>query len=603
MNKDLISSEEIDKYVSNEYITPPMMRYKKVSYTEYQKIYRESIDNYVSFWRREAEKLIWNKRWSIDIIGEGVYTRWFIDGEIDVYHNLIGKFKGSWAENKPALIWENEEGETRIILYSDLLKRSLVIASSLSDYDVKYGDWAIIYTPPSIEAFEIFLGLIRRGVAIEFVFTGFGYEELRKRIVNRKARHIVVQDGFIRKGRAINLLRNIAEIINKIDFVKNIFVIKRIDVSKSIDKTVLYEDLLRGSEKNSKPAIIRSIDPLIGFHSGYEDDFKKLTHSAGGYLTQVYSTSRWIGLRPRDIYFCTVWPGWVTGVSYLFFGPLMIGSTVILYEGGPDHPSWNRWWEIIERYSATIFLTTGSALRMLRRYTPQPIKDYNLDTLKAILITAEPLEKDVWNWVYRYVGTGHSPFIDSVPREFSGRIPVVNLYIQSEIGTFATGNLINYVFTELSPGSAGPPIPGFDIDVYDDNDNPVRNKIGRLIIRRPWPSIPIEASEDFIMKWSRGYYDTGDYAIMNERGYITPLGRHDNVLKISGYRISPGSIKKILEEYTKDVVIERVKDDLRFESYKLVISKRSGLEESFIRKIVRERLGAIAEPREIIFID
>jgi acetyl-CoA synthetase len=201
------------------------------------------------------------------------------------------------------------------------------------------------------------------------------------------------------------------------------------------------------------------------------------------------------------------------------------------------------------------------------------------------------------------VGTGHSPFIDSVPREFSGRIPVTNLYIQSEIGMFATGNLINYVFTELSPGSAGPPIPGFDIDVYDDNDNPVRNKIGRLIIRRPWPSIPIEASEDFIMKWSRGYYDTGDYAIMNERGYITPLGRHDNVLKISGYRISPGSIKKILEEYTKDVVIERVKDDLRFESYKLVISKRSGLEESFIRKIVRERLGAIAEPREIIFID
>ena len=573
-----------------------------MSFRDYMIIYKRSIEDPERFWEREAEKLIWRRKWSIVRSGERSRSRWFLEGELSVYENLIEKHTNTeWIMSKPAIIWEDEDYNTRIIFYSDLRDRSLVISKSLSEYGVGRGDWVIFYATPSIEVFEIFLAAIYLGAAVEFIFTGFGVEEVKKRIFNRKARHIVVVDGFFRKRRSVNLLRVLEEAIEKNGFVRNVFVVERIGVSSSDPRIVSYNELLKGSVTKQDHVKYRSTEPLIGLHVGYEEDFKPITHPAGGYLVQVYSTSKWIGLRPRDTYFCTVWPGWITAYSYIFFGPLMIGSTIILYEGAPDHPSWERWFEILENYSVTLFLTTSGALRILRRNIQDPLKKFRLDTLRAVLTTAEPLERDVWFWTYRSVGTGTRPIITSDPVELSGRIPVINLYIQSEIATFATGNLVNYVFPPILPGSAGPPIPGFHIEVLDENNNSVIGSIGRLIIRNPWPSTPIEAPEEFHKSWDQGFYDTGDLAIMNENKYVFPLGRRDSVLKISGYRISPGALIKTLMNYSNKIFSVRVArkyDELRFETP--VIYYVGEEDPDNIRRIIREKLTAIAEPREII---
>jgi len=318
-----------------------------------------------------------------------------------------------------------------------------------------------------------------------------------------------------------------------------------------------------------------------------------LTHSVGGYLVQTYATSKWIGLRPHDTYFCTVWPGWITGITYTLFGPLMIGATVILYEGGPDWPSWTRWLEILERYAVTLFLTTGGALRILsKNLNIEELKKHNIDTLRAILVTAEPLEVDTWGWVYRYIGTGETPIIDSIPESLTGRIPVINMYIQSELATFITGNLINYTFTPLLPGSVGTPIPGFNIDVVDDYGNPIVNSIGRVVVKDPWPAIPIEAPEEFYNRWYKGFYDTGDYGLANEHRYIYILGRSDCVIKTSGYRISPGCIEKIIEkiEGVERAIVVGYPDDIRFE--KIFVLIEGAIESSsVIKKIVENGLA------------
>jgi len=310
-----------------------------------------------------------------------------------------------------------------------------------------------------------------------------------------------------------------------------------------------------------------------------------------------------MGLRPHDTYFCTVWPGWITGVSYVVFGPLMVGSTVVLYEGGPDWPSWDRWWDVIERYAVTLFLTTGGALRILSRQGDDLVRKHNMDTLRAILVTAEPLEVNVWEWAYKVVGTGYTPVVDSNPEELTGRIPVVNMYIQSEIGTFITGNLVNYTFPPIIPGSCGPPIPGFHLDVIDDSGQQVRGSLGELVLKAPWPALPLEAPEDFYSKWSNGVYRTGDYAVMTQDNYVFVLGRRDNVMKASGYRLSPGALKKTIMDVrgVEEAIVLVCPDDIRLQAPVVVI--KGYVDVDSIKRFVREHLGPIAEPKEIVVVN
>ncbi|MFZ8783059.1 MAG: AMP-binding protein [Desulfurococcaceae archaeon] len=585
----------LEKLYSRDFTTPPTLKCKTVSIEEYLRIYRESISNIYSFWGREASELLWVKPWTTVATGEPPRTKWFIGGALSAYHNIIGRHRDSLVWSKVAVIWEGEEGDARAVTYRELDELASRVASALRARGIRPGDWVVVYTPPVIEGLAVMLAAVKIGAPFEPVFTGFGYWELARRAARRGAKLIFTVDGYYRRGRLVNTLETVRRAVEYSGFKGEVVVIERAGPPSLRSSEVAFSDFTRESSVLVEDYVAESDHPLFGLHSGYLEDYKPITHPTGGFLVQVHSTSKWIGLRPRDTYFCTVWPGWITGVSYVVFGPLMIGSTVVLYDGGPDYPSWDRWWSVIEDYAVTLLLTTSGALRVLSKQGDNYVLKHNLDTLRAILVTAEPLEVDVWWWTYRVVGTGRTPFITSVPGELTGRIPVVNLYIQSEIGTFITGNLVNYTFPPLLPGSAGPPIPGFHVDVVDSDGRSVVENIGELVLREPWPSMLIEYPEEYAEKWRYGYYRTGDYAYSTREGYIYVLGRLDGVVKSSGYRISPGSIEKTLKDLLGvEVAVLKCRDPVRFESIIAICAESPNCSE--IKQATRTLLGPIVEP-------
>jgi acetyl-CoA synthetase len=590
-----------EKLYRDEKIVPPSMKWKTVKFEEYKAIYEESVKDVFSFWQREARNLTWCSTWSKVYDGISPQATWFKGGKLSAYYNVIGKHRETWIWSKAALIWEGEEGVARAVTYGELDALVGKIAYSMKNNGLKPGEWIIIYSSPTIESIATMLAAVKLGVPFEPVFTGFGFWELARRIKHREPKLVFTSDGFYRRGRIIDVLNTLRKAVEQANYRGQVVVYSRIGAPSLRENEVLFDDFTSTNE-STEEYVANSEHPLFGLHSGYRDDYEPVTHSTGGFLVQVYSTSRWVGIRPRDTYFCTVWPGWITGVGYLVFGPLMIGSTVLLYDGGPDYPSWDRWWSLIEDYAVTLFLTTGGALRLLSRKGDENVRRHNMDTLKAIIVTAEPLEADIWWWTYRVVGTGYTSFIESIPSQLSGRIPVVNMYIQSEVGTFISGNLVNYTFTPIAPGSSGTPIPGFHVMILSEKGEIENEGFGEIILLKPWPAMPIEYPPEYAEKWKDNYYRTGDHGYLSREGYLYVLGRTDGVLKTSGYRLSPGAIEKALRQALGlNTLVLPCLDELKFTSPLLLYSGGSG--ESEIRELVRKYVGSISEPSLIVNLD
>ncbi|MCX8196433.1 MAG: AMP-binding protein [Acidilobaceae archaeon] len=558
-------------------VVPPSMKYNAVSVKEYQRLHKESVENFESFWASQALQLKWERAWSAAFSG----SRWFVGGALDPYYNLVGKHLSTTLRDKPAVVVEWEDGSAEAVTYEDLHEASGRAARALREVGVGAGDWVAVIAPQSVEATVAILGALRAGAAVETIFTGFGWWEVMRRLKRRRPKAVVAFSELTRRGKRVDLLLPLSKALERLDYEPEVFVVGGSSRWRG------FEELIKGpSVKESW--IFSSESPLVGFHAGYEDDFRLVTHRAGGYLVQALAVTRWVGLRARDTVFCTVSLGWITGVSHCLIGALMLGSTIVFYNGAPDYPHWGRWLEIMDYYAVTVFLTTSTALRLLKGNVRAA--GYELDALKAIVVTGEPLEAPLWQWAYEELGSGSSPMVESVPGR-TGRIPVINTYVQTELGTFVSGNLVNSAFAPLLPGSAGLPLLGFYLDVVDGEGRPLRGEPGRLIVRTPWPALPAE------VEW-KGYYDTGDLAVMDREGYLSVLGRRDGVIKTSGYRISPGAIEAALEESgaAKRAVAFGVPDATRFEA---VVVAAEG-EPEHIRRAVRELVGPIAEPSLVI---
>jgi len=585
---------------SDERVVPPLFKYKTISPAQYLRIYKDSLRP--EFWAGEAAQLLWERRWTKVLEGEPPAVRWFPDGLLSPYRNIVGRHEGTWIWEKPALIWRGEEGVTRVLTYSDLDGMAKSYSGVLKTLGVDKGDWVMFYAPPTPEVVALMLAAVRLGAPIEPVFTGFGYGDLAARVDDTKPKLLVTVDAFPRRGRPIKVKETVDKALGLAKWRPKVLVVERmgVDVKLVEGRDHRLEDV---RAEPAEEAVVESTHPLFGLHVGYNGGLGLVVHGAGGYLTQTYATTRWMGLRPRDTYFCTVLPGWITGVTYVLFGPLMVGSTVVVYEGGPDYPHWDMWWSVIEDYAVTVFLTTAGALRVLSRQDPELLKGHNLDTLKLILTTAEPMEVKYWKWAYHYVGTGTVPSIDSLPEKLSGRIPVIHMFIQTELGTFATGSLPNYTFVPIAPGSVGPPMPGFHIDVVDEVGNSVRGRPGLLVVKSPWPAMPVQYPRWYAERWRNGVYYVGDYAVMTEDMNIFPLGRSDTVMKINGYRITPEVLEKAAEATpgVKRAVVIGVRDSQKFETP--VVVYIGDVQPDELKKRIREYVGPIAEPAKIVVVE
>ncbi len=569
------------------------------------RIRTDAESDFVSFWDTRAKKLSWFKPWIKTLEWEPPFAKWFIGGKINASYNTLDVHQKSRAQ-KPAILWEGEDGTTRNITYQDLLRDVSKFANVLKSLGVKKGDRVTIYLPMIPELPVAMLACSRIGAIHTVVFSGFSTTSLRDRIDDSKPKVIVTADVGFRKGNIIKLQEIVDEAVKDIDFVKHIVILKRINSQSNISaKHNLWNELMVTSSDKCDLEELDSTHPLyILYTSGTTGKPKGVLHGTGGYLTHLYSTFEWaFDIKNSDIFFCTADIGWVTGHSYVVYGPLLHGATIVMYEGAPDHPTPSRMWEIIQRYGVTIFYTTPTALRMLMKFGDSLPNAFDLSSLRLLGTVGEPINPDVWRWYFMIIG--------------KSKCPIVDTWWQTETGGMMLSPLPGLETILLKPGSATKPIPGTNIAVVDDSGNEVSSgKKGYLVIKNPWPGMLLtlwgddQKYKDVYWSKYKNIYYPGDYAIKDSDGYFWLLGRADDILKVAGHRIGTAEIESALVSHVDVVesavcgIPDEIKGDaiIAFVVLKQDVIRNDDKLRSELVDIIRDGIGAIATPQQIHFV-
>jgi len=569
------------------------------------RIRTDAESDFVSFWDAQAKKLSWFKPWIKTLEWEPPFAKWFVGGKINASYNTLDVHQKSRAQ-KPAILWEGEDGTTRNITYQDLLRDVSKFANVLKSLGVKKGDRVTIYLPMIPELPVAMLACSRIGAIHTVVFSGFSTTSLRDRIDDSKPKVIVTADVGFRKGNIIKLQEIVDEAVKDIDFVKHIVILKRINSQSNISaKHNLWNELMVTSSDKCDLEELDSTHPLyILYTSGTTGKPKGVLHGTGGYLTHLYSTFEWaFDIKNSDIFFCTADIGWVTGHSYVVYGPLLHGATIVMYEGAPDYPSPSRMWEIIQRYGVTIFYTTPTALRMLMKFGDSLPNAFDLSSLRLLGTVGEPINPDVWRWYFMIIG--------------KSKCPIVDTWWQTETGGMMLSPLPGLETILLKPGSATKPIPGTNIAVVDDSGNEVSSgKKGYLVIKNPWPGMLLtlwgddQKYKDVYWSKYKNIYYPGDYAIKDSDGYFWLLGRADDILKVAGHRIGTAEIESALVSHVDVVesavcgIPDEIKGDaiIAFVVLKQDVIRNDDKLRSELVDIIRDGIGAIATPQQIHFV-
>ena len=569
------------------------------------KVRTDAESDFVLFWGMQAKKLSWFKPWTKTLEWNLPFAKWFVGGKINASYNTLDVHQNNRAQ-KPAILWEGEDGATRTVTYQDLFHDVCKFANVLKSLGVKKGDRVTVYLPMIPELPVTMLACSRIGAIHVVVFSGFSTTSLRDRIDDSKSKVIITADVGFRKGSIIKLQEIADESIKDLDFVKHVVVLKRTNSqSNLLAKHHLWNELMDNSSDECESEELDSIHPLyILYTSGTTGKPKGVLHGTGGYLTHLYSTFEWaFDIKDSDIFFCTADIGWVTGHSYVVYGPLLHGATVIMYEGVPDHPTPSRMWEIIQRYSVTIFYTTPTALRMFMKFGDTLPSSFDLSSLRLLGTVGEPINPDVWRWYFTIIG--------------KSKCPIVDTWWQTETGGMMLSPLPGLETISLKPGSATKPIPGTDIAVVDENGHATASgKKGYLVIRNPWPGMLMTLWGDdekyrnvYWSKYKNTYY-TGDYAIKDSDGYFWLLGRADDILKVAGHRIGTAEIESALVSHIDVVeaavcgIPDEIKGDaiIVFAILKQNVKKDHDKLRSELIEIIRNGIGPIATPQQIHFV-
>ena len=559
----------------------------------------------VSFWGEQAKKLSWFNQWTKTLEWNSPFAKWFIGGKINASYNTLDVHQTNKAK-KPAIIWEGEDGESRTVTYEDLYRDVCKFGNILKALGVKKGDRVTIYLPMVPELPIAMLACARIGAIHTVVFSGFSATSLRDRIDDSKSKVIVTADVGYRRGNSINLKEIINDAIDELNFVEHVVVLKRREESILLGtKDKFWHELMKDSSEECEPEHLDSTHPLfILYTSGTTGKPKGVLHGTGGYLTHLNSTFQWaFDIRESDIFFCTADIGWVTGHSYVVYGPLLHGATEIMYEGVPDYPDTSRMWNIIQRYGVTIFYTTPTALRMFMKFGDSIPNSFKLSSLRLLGTVGEPINPEVWRWYFKTIG--------------KLKCPIVDTWWQTETGGIMLSPLPGLEKIPLKPGSATRSIPGVDIAVVDDDGNEVNPNIkGYLVIRKPWPGMLLTLWGDdekyrdvYWSKFKDNYYP-GDYAIKDSDGYFWLLGRADDILKVAGHRIGTAELESSLVSHDDiaEAAVCGIPDEIKGEVIVAFVVLKHGVKNNLdslrveLIEIVRNGIGPIATPHEIYFV-
>ena len=568
-------------------------------------IRKKANDDFVSFWGSQAKNLSWFSIWEKTLDWSPPFGRWFVGGTINASCNTLDIHQKSKAE-KPAILWEGENGDGRVLSYQELFLQVNKFSNVLRNLGLKKGDRATIYLPMVPELPIVMLACARIGVTHTVVFSGFSSSALKDRIDDSKSKIVITADGGYRRGKIVKLKEVVDDATRELDFVNNVIVLERTKIPINLNsKDKLWSNLMKEASDKCEPEKLDSTHPLfILYTSGTTGKPKGVLHGTGGYLTHLYSTFKWaFDIKDSDIFFCTADIGWVTGHSYVVYAPLLHGATQVMYEGAPDYPDISRMWDIIQKYKVSIFYTTPTALRMFMRYGDNIPNSFDLSTIRLLGTVGEPINPEVWKWYFKTIG--------------KEKCPIVDTWWQTETGGMILSPLPGLETIPLKPGSATLPIPGTDVAVVDENGKEMGpNAKGYLVIQKPWPGMlqtlwgnDEKYSKVYWSKFEQKYY-SGDYAIKDQDGYFWILGRSDDVLKVAGHRIGTAELESSIVSHN-DVaeaavcgIPHEIKGEviIAFVVLKEGISKNDEDLRKEIIKVIREGVGAIATPEEIYFV-
>jgi acetyl-CoA synthetase len=578
--------------------------YPTKRYLEFQ---MNAIANLEIFWEKEAEKIPWFKRWEKVLVWDEPFAKWFDGGMLNASYGCIDAHLHSWRKNKVAIYWEDEQGNTKSFSYVQLHREVNKLASVLKKIGVEKGDIVVLYLPMIPELVFSMLATVRIGAIHTVVFSGFSSQALADRINDTGAKVLITADFGIRRGKFVPLKDIVDNALKLTPSIKKVVLIKRTEKEVKIKegRDLLYHELIKNAENYVEPEPVESTHPLyILYTSGTTGKPKGIVHSTGGYLVYNHATYKWVfDISDESIYWCTADVGWVTGHSAIVYAPLLHGATIVIYEGAPDFPYLDKWWEIIEKYGVTIFYTSPTALRMFIRYGEEWIKKHDLSSLKILGSVGEPINPEVWEWYYKNIG--------------NERCPIVDTWWQTETGGIMISPSPGLELVPLKPGSATLPLPGIDAEVVDDSGNPVAAKTkGYLVIKRPWPGMlmgiykdPDRYRETYWSKF-KGMYYTADYAMKDEEGYFWLLGRADEILKVAGHRIGTAEIESavVVTPFAAEAAVVGMVDPVRGEAIVIFVILKEGYkpDDSLKKNIidsVRTQIGPFATPQEIYFVE
>jgi len=597
---------EIDALLEESRVFPPTDAWRRDARAHDPEVYARAAADPEAFWAGFAAELEWIQPWTRVLDWQPPHARWFVDGKLNVSANCVDRHVHNGRRNKAALIWEGEPGDRRELTYFDLLREVGQFANVLRSLGVAKGDRVALYMPLVPELAIAMLACARIGAVHSVVFGGFSAESLRNRINDAQASVLVTADGGYRRGNVVPLKETADAALAGTPSIRHVVVVRRREaepfpIHLEPGRDHWYHDLMREADPDCPPEVMDAEDMLyILYTSGTTGKPKGIVHTTGGYLVGIYATTQWIfDLRDTDVYWCTADIGWVTGHSYVVYGPLANGATVLMYEGAPDWPDKDRFWQLVDRYGVTIFYTAPTAIRAFMKWGTDWPARHDLSSLRLLGSVGEPINPEAWMWYHEHIG--------------HGRCPVLDTWWQTETGQIMITPLPG--LTSLKPGSTTRPFPGISAEVRDSEGKRVEEGGGLLALTKPWPAMlrgvygdPERFVQQYWSQWPDGVYFTGDGARVDKDGYFWVLGRVDDVLNVAGHRIGTMEVESALVDDPRvaEAAVVGRPHEIKGQALAAFVTLKEGTEGTpelveELKQHVVSTIGAIARPDQILF--